>query len=55
MIQNRRRYDSSDSANHHRAEIERLFNCWIDSNGVKHCDPEPYYVYDTDYLRDCAP
>ena len=32
----------------------KLYNCWIDANGVKHCDAQPYYTYDTDYLRDCA-
>jgi hypothetical protein len=31
----------------------KLYNCWYDECGVKYCDTEPYYQYDTDYLRDC--
>lgn len=33
----------------------KLYECWYDAFGVKHCATQPYYQYDTNYLRDCFP
>jgi hypothetical protein len=34
----------------------KLYRCWYDSNGVfLGCESQPYYQYDTNYLRDCFP
>lgn len=33
----------------------KLYNCWYGDFGVKYCDTQPYYQYDTNYLRDCYP
>ena len=30
-----------------------FFNCWIDAYGTRICETQPFYQYDTPYLRDC--
>ena len=33
----------------------KVYRCWYDAFGVLQCETEPYYQYDSPWLRDCFP
>ncbi|HEX8634838.1 MAG TPA: hypothetical protein VF703_11885 [Pyrinomonadaceae bacterium] len=33
----------------------QLFHCYTQPDGTRICDPEPFYQYDSPFLRDCFP